>query len=310
MLLRHFHSSACPCVFTWVQRQVLVHRALRSKVREALSSGLLVLVLGAMGHSSAKSNRTLLSQAISGTACWPCEDSDIQAIRTRLARAVVTSPKGLGVLVLPGSFNPVHSEHIRSLELARAHFEAEGISVVGGFLQPSSDRYVANKCGLHAALPLQHRITACKLAAEADATETWIHVWRSGSVSGGAATRAVQALVNKVAQEACPTWGTPIVAYTVCGTDFVERCGGWNYAPDPEMVVISRPGCSLPDSPPSKGWHLVQGDTQPLSSTCVREAITTGEWDKLSDLGCHKDVVGFLRDLHSRGALFIGQIGG
>lgn len=84
----------------------------------------------------------------------------------------------------------------------------------------------------------------------------------------------------------------------------VERMGGWDYPISSPVVVIARPGVQLPKTPPSSGWHVAEGDTRPASSTQVREAIGSGRWEQLIELGCEPSVVEFMRERHESGRLF------
>jgi len=264
-----------------------------------------------------------------------CKDSEVDAILTRLTSAKLRS--SFAVLVLPGSFNPVHTEHVHMLEIARAQLEKDRMVVIAGFLQPSSDAYVGQKCGKDKTMCLADRIRACDIAAEsaakAQACEQWIYTWQSGTVNGAAAVCGIADAFNRIATErlrptenivsrtcwsgACDMIGglrrcigqrsVHIVAYQVCGADFVERCGGWSREIDPPLVVVARPGVALPSTPPATGWQLAEGDTSEVSSTSVRSALLSGKWDQLVDVGCHDEVVQFLRAKSDAGALFTLQ---
>merc|ERR1711879_319589 len=108
--------------------------------------------------------------------------------------------ESLAIVVLPGSFNPPHCEHVRSLELARQHLEQKGVTVVAGFLQPSSDSYVTQKVGHASAIRLDDRITMCEIAGEANAKthngEQWIHAWSSGQTNGFGVPEAIGKFLN------------------------------------------------------------------------------------------------------------------
>merc|ERR1711879_718743 len=123
------------------------------------------------------------------------------SIRSRVHKAVSNQCKGLAVVVLPGSLNPVHSEHIHSLSVAKAHLEQGGMALVGGFLQPSSDFYVTDKVGPDCAMRLADRIVACELAASTAKDhddEPWIHAWRSGQTNGFAVPQAIESFLNNI----------------------------------------------------------------------------------------------------------------
>ena len=69
----------------------------------------------------------------------------------------------LVVLLSTGAFCPVHSAHLEMMELARDALERRGSIVLGGYLSPSHDAYVALKCGAHA-LDARHRLSLCEEA--------------------------------------------------------------------------------------------------------------------------------------------------
>jgi NAD+ synthetase len=57
-----------------------------------------------------------------------------------------TAPPRLAVLLSTGAFCPMHRGHLSMLERAREALEAQGIVVLGGFVSPSHDGYVDQKC--------------------------------------------------------------------------------------------------------------------------------------------------------------------
>lgn len=69
----------------------------------------------------------------------------------------------LVVLVSTGAFCPVHRAHLEMLTLARQALEARGATVLGGYLSPSHDAYVALKCGSRT-LDARHRLRLCEEA--------------------------------------------------------------------------------------------------------------------------------------------------
>mmetsp|Transcript_100079 Transcript_100079/g.317896 ORF Transcript_100079/g.317896 Transcript_100079/m.317896 type:complete len:260 (-) Transcript_100079:59-838(-) len=241
-----------------------------------------------------------------------CSKQSLDEICDRAAIRLHSGSTALAALVLPGSFNPVHSEHIRSLELARSHLAGIGTTVVAAFLQPSSDDYVAGKVGAAWAMSLADRISTCELAAQANAStnggDSWIYAWRSGQANGFAVARHVGEFLGTAVSERCGgRLSHPIEAYMVCGVDVVLRWGKWERPIHPPAVVVARPGVALPETQPGKGWHVAEGDTQPASSTQIREAIGAGRWERLLELGCEPSVVEFMRTRSESGTLFMAQ---
>jgi len=199
---------------------------------------------------------------------------------------------------------------LHTLDLARCHLECQGIAVVGGFLQPSSDAYVEGKLGPECAMRLDDRITACELAAEEKVREhnceKWIHAWRSGQTNGFSVPCAVEKFLNAaVASQLGAQLEIPIVAYMVCGADLVQRCGGWHHPPPSPVVVLQRPGIQLPVTKPCEGWEVADGEMKPISSTRIRDAIASEHWNTLIQEGCSSDVVEFMRARHELKTLFM-----
>jgi len=190
-----------------------------------------------------------------------------------------------------------------------SHLEKRGVKVVGGFLQPSSDEYVSYKLGPDWAISLQDRVAMCDLVGQANASgnndKVWIHSWRSGESEGSAVTGAVEAFINTAVPVQCEAkLSVPVVAYMVCGADLVERCGGWSQSPPYPIVVLRREGATLPTSSPSVGWEVAEGDTKPVSSTLIRDAISGGHWERLADIGMDSCVVEFMSARFQAGTLF------
>ena len=105
---------------------------------------------------------------------WLCTPTD--PVRRGLAGG---RPGGAGdrgsrpvVLVSTGGFFPVHSGHLAMMASARRAAEASGWWVVGGYLSPGHDRYLALKCG---GLPMAAS-DRLALAAAASADHDWLAV--------------------------------------------------------------------------------------------------------------------------------------
>lgn len=261
--------------------------------------------MGARLSSGAKT--AIVTHEENGT----CSNESLCAMNDRALAAVSAGSSAIGVLVLPGSFNPVHSEHVRTLQFARDHLEKQGVTVVGGFLQPSSEEYVSEKLGAEWAMSLANRIATCELAAQATESlhqgEAWIYAWRSGQTNGFAVPRHVRNFLNDSILKSSAIESVGIEAYMVCGADLVLRCGGWSRPIDPPVVVVARSGSDLPSTPAAEGWHVAEGDTQPVSSTKIRDAIGNGQWEQLVEAGCDRSVVNFMKSLHDNRTLFMGE---
>jgi len=74
------------------------------------------------------------------------------------------------VLLTTGSFCPVHKSHIEMMELAKIELEHLGYIVLGGYLSPSHDAYVSDKCKQQTLSGL-HRLRLCE---EATFNSDWL----------------------------------------------------------------------------------------------------------------------------------------
>ena len=91
-----------------------------------------------------------------------CTKTAIATLSDRISKLPPDSK--LAVVVLPGALNPCHTQHVRSLELARRALEKQGVRVVMGFLQPSSDAYLRRKVGAEFAIALEDRVHMCEVS--------------------------------------------------------------------------------------------------------------------------------------------------
>lgn len=107
-----------------------------------------------------------------------CEQSEIAKVRRQLDQ-VRDGGKKVVFLLLSGSFNPIHTEHVRTLLATRNYLETIGCAVAGAFLAPSSDNHVQQKLGAEGLL-LAERIELCRLAVE---TLDWVSVCVKGELS-------------------------------------------------------------------------------------------------------------------------------
>ncbi|MCE8162906.1 MAG: hypothetical protein I3273_00910 [Candidatus Moeniiplasma glomeromycotorum] len=78
-----------------------------------------------------------------------------------------SSSKQPVALVLGGTFNPVHKQHIDTLEIAKRGIEKQyaNIQAVAGYISPCSDSYVKRKLG-DEAISADQRIEMIKLTLE------------------------------------------------------------------------------------------------------------------------------------------------
>lgn len=188
------------------------------------------------------------------------------------------------LLVMNGTFCPIHNNHLRTLEVARDWAENElGWSVVGGYVTVSHDNSCRRKLGSEHC-PALHRLQMCRLAT---AESSWVMVdpyqaSQPGNPGAQATLVRLEALVREVLQ-------IPVVAVPVCGGDILHLLA--RHAERGVICVINRPldfDLETLLSSPALGDHrdnvaiVPDTDVIPISSTLVRERARAGQ--DLSDL--------------------------
>ena len=178
------------------------------------------------------------------------------------------------VLVLNGSFNPAHVEHVSMLESARAHLESLGHLVVGGFLSPSSQDYVGSKKGPDA-IPLAVRAHLCALTTS---NNSWIAATRLGICSSSQAADTVlkhlttePGIGSSEINALCERKGIQLSAVHVMGMDTLDRFG-----------IIRRATFGVPRR------KKKQTSTTPISILAVERPgtmVTAAERRALADFG-------------------------
>ena len=87
----------------------------------------------------------------------------LHKICRRIASLDAEDSRPVVVLLMTGSFNPIHKGHLESMEIARQELESRGYFVAGGYMSPSHHSYVSEKLG-DQALSAQQRLELCYLA--------------------------------------------------------------------------------------------------------------------------------------------------
>jgi nicotinic acid mononucleotide adenylyltransferase len=228
----------------------------------------------------------------------------------------------LGVLVMSGSFNPVHTQHIRALESARTAMERAGFVVAGGFLAPSSDGYTDRKVQM-GSLSVSERTELCGLATK---DSDWLGVFSYGEFS---TYRACAQICREIERQcAAHLEGRLITGIEVLGSDTLIRIlarviAEWHATPrlgrrpwyrERIICCVVRPGPesgleidyisrALMPQTPEIGITIMLVESRayghPLadvSSTKIRELIRSHSWDVLeAHQWLHPEVLSALR---------------
>jgi hypothetical protein len=236
-----------------------------------------------------------------------CDESGIAKVRRQI-RLRACSGKELAFVILSGSFNPVHTQHIRALDLTRKYIENRGWTVVGGFLAPSSDTYVQGKLG-RKALALRRRIALCELAIEG---LDWVSVCSKGEVSSNTVCRGVRSELEHYCFDILN--GRRLTGVEIMGSDTVVRIFGKILVQNNSgkrgstqrgrvVCCLLRPrlestaerkqiervlvqgaadlGVELMLAEPTPGESLLE----PVSSSAIRELVSRSDWEALRSKG-------------------------
>lgn len=212
------------------------------------------------------------------------------------------------VLVLSGSFSPVHDGHVRCFLAAKAHLDSRGdCLVVGGFLAPSSDAYVRAKLRKDA-IALVHRNA---MAAIAVADYPWLAVWPSGDASSERTARTITLALSRGVLAEIPN---ELVVMEMGGADYCYKYGLWHVRGSPMICLAREPHTSeireamrregAPDNPD----FVLIDDADVLidvSSTHIRQYLAAhasgaASADEAAQLHMHVGVLNYLLDHRGR----------
>jgi len=223
-------------------------------------------------------------------------DIPIQKINNRLSNIKNYNQKKLAVLLLSGSFNPIHHGHITSFNIAKQKLENDHhLHVIGGFVAPSSDGYVSSKLQ-SGAMSLQHRNLSSRLAT---LNSDWIDILPWGIPS----STKVRNEVEKALKIHYP--GLTIQVLEMCGADHAAKYNLWRYGE--AMVCIGRqPYTTFVAEGLQKDYHhqyfiLIEEGPGVVSSTDIRNYLNNEQWDELKSSGLIDPlVVDYLKILDNR----------
>jgi nicotinic acid mononucleotide adenylyltransferase len=151
--------------------------------------------------------------------CPKCADTKIETVCS-VCKTERQFPNKLFVLILSGSFNPVHSVHVNGFEAAKQELKKriKGCEVVAGYLAPSSDFYVNSKLGKEA-MPLGLRNKLCKLATS---DSSWLDVCPFGLASSSATAKHIKNAIDTFERAVSPLH-TQVEVVEMWGADHIVK---------------------------------------------------------------------------------------
>merc|ERR1712096_362450 len=219
----------------------------------------------------------------------------------------VARPK-YAVLTFSGSFNPVHSSHLAAMTEASNVLTADGYTVLGGFIAPSSELYVNKKLGAQA-MPLNCRVAMVKEACKGTPWEALDWGWASSP--------KIKSKVNQYLQKWCqglPIGPISIETYEVGGADYVSKSLS-NYRYDlltPYTVCVGRgtdtqkvkDKSDIIDQIPN--FYVSDSNVPAASSTIIRSLLAQKDWTALINLYyMYPGVLHLMQQLFDADKLFI-----
>ena len=183
------------------------------------------------------------------------------------------------VLLTTGAMNPIHRGHVAMLESAAKQIDAtpgRG-TVVGGFLSPSHDDYLAGKFGPRKFLPATTRL-ACAAAALRGHPLVRLGAWEAQREGRWPDFPVVCRALSEALTKRYPAEANVRLFY-VCGEDHYRKCGlTRGISASVGVCVVAREGRSADMSGADPSLVIpVSGDasTADYSSTKARAALAT-----------------------------------
>ena len=197
-----------------------------------------------------------------------CENSSASA-----GREFPSSSDQFCVLLSTGSFSPIHKGHVQMMSSARLVLQDANYTVLGGYLSPSHDSYVAGKSRGKAYVCAAHRAEMVRVAIR---DHPWLRVglWEARQVGRWPdypeVARSLQTVTDRL--------GRSVRVFYVCGSDHARRCNLFSMK-GIGIVAVSRDEDRVPKSSPKKMFFAcrhsstVGAPVNKFSSTRARVAL-------------------------------------
>ena len=190
------------------------------------------------------------------------------------------------ILIESGALAPPHRMHIGLMEKVKKYFEEtdKNNKVIGGFIIPSSDKYVKHKLKKDF-IPLKHRVNMTNILIK---SSNWLESLDWDMAYG----EEIKICIDTIIKIKLPKYN--IKSYLVFGIDFYIRT---RIALKSEQVCIYRPGYDLNivKNMYSKGLIFVEGNDEDISSTKIRKAIRDNDQKAINEL-MSEDIIEYIKN--------------
>ena len=190
------------------------------------------------------------------------------------------------VLIESGSLAPPHKMHLGLMEITKKYIEENDnkTKVIGGYLIPSSDKYVKYKL-MKDFISLVHRVNMSKLLTK---DSDWLDCLDWGFAYG----EEIKMLLSRILKNKLPNYD--IKCILVFGIDYYIR----NRIPlRDEHICICRPGYDvnkIKEMYP-KNLIIIEGKDEDISSTKIRKAMRENDENIINELTC-KEIVDYIKN--------------
>lgn len=211
---------------------------------------------------------------------------DTEKLKNNLEKII--NDDELIVLIESGSLAPPHKMHLGLMEMTKKNIEQnyKNKKVVGGFLIPSSDRYVKSKLK-NDFIPLVHRVNMTKLLIK---KSDWLECLDWGFANGEEIKNILEIKLKKKFPE------FNIKCILVFGIDFYLK---YKQKLEDEHICIFRPGYDINKIKEiyPKNLILIEGSNEDISSTILRKAIRENDEKKINELTC-KEISDYIKNTY------------
>lgn len=194
--------------------------------------------------------------------------------------------KGI-VLILGGSFNPVHSMHLKTFEVVKNYLETyKNLKVIGGYLIPSSDDYMKGKLK-NEAYSLYDRNQMIEISIQ---DSNWIENFPHGYSSAKKASSEIEKYLKD-------KFKLNIETKQICGADFAVKYSSWNR--DNPYIILSRGKDTdiVEKNLTKNSKHILikSNELKDISSSLIRNLLK--EKKEISKDILHPQVVEYLKSI-------------